>query len=193
MKGHAGIDEVGRGPLAGPVTVCAVQWISSEDPTAILNNISDSKKLSPRQRSEWLTLAEKLKDTHLRFAVYSISALEIDCAGIMTALQTAAAETLYLLQKITEVQYVHADYGLPIPKKYPHTHLVKGDEKNPLIALASIIAKEKRDMIMRNLCEQFPIYGFSRHKGYGTKHHREMIQKYGPSPIHRQSFLKNII
>lgn len=193
MKGCVGIDEVGRGPLAGPVTVCAVQWIDLSDPKVVLEGISDSKKLSPSQRRVWLHRAEHMSGVRLRFALYSVQASEIDRAGIVAALRDASAEALKNLKNEQVIHHVYADYGLPVSKQYVHTHLVKGDEKNPLIALASIIAKETRDALMCELSEQFPVYGFNKHKGYGTKYHREMIQKHGSSPVHRKTFLKNIV
>ena len=179
--------------MAGPVTVCAVQWLDSVSPDKILNGIRDSKKLSPKKRGVWLTCAKNLRGTQLQYAVHSVAADDIDQNGIVAALSTATAEVLHRLNTSITVQHVYADHGLPIPKQLLHTHIVKGDEKNPLIALASIIAKETRDTAMRELDEQFPLYGLAQHKGYGTKYHFEMLRKHGPSPIHRKTFLRNIL
>ena len=194
MKGCVGIDEVGRGPLAGPVTVCAVQWLDDEVPEKILTGIRDSKKLSQKKRQEWLIRAiNTMERNSFHCAVFSVSAGEIDACGIIRALYTASTEALLKLQDYTPIQHIYADYGLPISEEYDTTHIIKGDEKNPLISLASIIAKESRDNTMCKMSEQFPAYGFERHKGYATKHHREMIKEHGPSPIHRRSFLKNVL
>ena len=193
MKGHIGIDEVGRGPLAGPALVCGVLWISPSDPGEILEGIRDSKKLTPRKRMLWKHRADKLTESHLLFATCSADSKEIDREGIVQALQKASTEVIKKLQEKGKIKHIYADYGLPLAELYPKTHLIKGDEKNPLISLASIIAKEARDEIMRNLDKEFPAYGFGKHKGYGTKQHREMIQLHGTSPIHRRTFLRNII
>ncbi len=194
MKGCVGIDEVGRGPLAGPVTVCAVQWLDDALPEKVLNGIRDSKKLSQKKRQEWLIRAiNTMERDSFHCTVFSVSAGEIDTCGIIRALYTASTEALLKLQQHQPIAHVYSDYGLPIPEEYNATHIIKGDEKNPLISLASIIAKESRDDTMCKLSEQFPAYGFERHKGYATKHHREMIKEHGPSPIHRHSFLKNVL
>ena len=194
MKGYVGIDEVGRGPLAGPVTVCAVQWLDDMLPEKILTGIRDSKKLSQKKRQEWLLHAiDTMEQDSFQCAVFSVSAGEIDVCGIRGALYTASTEALLKMHTRVPIKHIYADYGLPVPKKYSHSHIIKGDEKNPLISLASIIAKESRDDAMRKLGEQFPAYGFDRHKGYGTKHHRDMIKKHGPRPIHRRSFLKKVL
>ena len=193
MKGCIGIDEVGRGPLAGPVTVCAVQWLSAESPHAVLAGIRDSKKITPKKRSEWLLLADKMQNKHLQYTTQSIAARIIDQIGIVKALHIISSEALRQLHTKNNIQHVYSDYGLPLPKQYTCTYIIKGDEKNPLIALASIIAKETRDAMMQKISKQFPEYDLAQHKGYGTKHHREMIKKHGPSPAHRITFLKNLL
>ena len=193
MQWCVGIDEVGRGPLAGPVTVCAVQWLDVTPPDEVLGGIRDSKKLVSKKRAVWFQYAEAVRGKLLQYAVHSVAADAIDTVGIVEATRTAAVEVLQALDMRIAIPHVYADYGLPIPKHYIHTHIVKGDEKNPLIAFASIIAKEERDMIMREIGVAFPAYGFAQHKGYGTKQHREMLQKHGPSSVHRQTFLKNIL
>ena len=193
MQWCVGIDEVGRGPLAGPVTVCAVQWLDVMPPDEVLGGIRDSKKLVSKKRAVWFQYAETVRGKLLQYAVHSVAADAIDTVGIVEATRTAATEVLQALDMCIAIPHVYADYGLPVPKHYIHTHIVKGDEKNPLIAFASIIAKEERDMIMREIGVAFPAYGFAQHKGYGTKQHREMLQKHGPSPVHRETFLKNIL
>lgn len=193
MRGCVGIDEVGRGPLAGPVTVCAVQWLDTRHPGDILVGIRDSKKLSPKKRNEWLLRARALEERSLRSAVCSVDSAEIDQVGIMGALRVAAAEVLRQLHMKTAVYHIYADYGLPVPECYLYTSMIKGDEKNSLIALASIIAKETRDTIMCDIGRQFPVYGFDQHKGYGTEYHRTMIHKHGVCPVHRKTFLKGLL
>ncbi len=189
MKYTVGIDEVGRGPLAGPVTVCAVQWLSDEPPDAFLSGIRDSKKLSAAKRLSWAEYAVTL-GRMLRYQVCSVDARVIDEAGISQALYRAADRALIGLH---DVSHVYSDYGLPLPDVYTATHIIKGDEQHPLIALASIVAKVTRDAAMVNLSEQFPVYGFERNKGYGTQEHRDAVCTHGACPAHRQSFLGNIL
>ena len=191
MRYAVGVDEVGRGPLAGPVVVCAVQWLTDEDPFSVLAGIRDSKKLSAKQRNEWVDRAKGLQDS-LRFCVHSVGAEIIDTVGIMRALGRASGGALAEIDVQDSIAYVYADYGLPVPEQYSATHIVKGDERHPLIALASIIAKENRDAVMVTLAETFRVYGFSCNKGYGTQEHRDALLQYGPCSVHRKTFLKNI-
>ena len=189
MRGIVGIDEVGRGPLAGPITVCAVLWVSEEDPGSVLEGIRDSKKLSPKQRGVWVDKLPSLAG-HLQYSIASLSSLHIDKVGVAIALKDVAKKSL---ASFAEVQYVYADYGIPIPPQHPVTHLIKGDEKHPLIALASIIAKQSRDAEMVSLSKRFSEYGFERNKGYGTAEHISAIKTHGPCAIHRRSFLGRIV
>lgn len=189
MQYAVGIDEVGRGPVAGPVTVCALQWLSQESPDHILAGIRDSKKLTPRARTLWFEQAKQLKTT-VRFSVYSSEAAAIDTDGIIKALAAAATKTLEELDQQQKVQHVYADYSLPVPAHYAQSHHVKGDETNPLITFASIIAKVMRDAVMCQHDRHFPHYAFAKNKGYGTKEHRTALQKHGMTPIHRKTFLK---
>ena len=191
MQYAVGVDEVGRGPLAGPVVVCAVQWLTDADPFSVLTGIRDSKKLSAKQRNEWVDQAKGLQDS-LRFCVHSVDAGTIDTVGIMRALGRASGGALAELDAQDSLAHVYSDYGLPVPEQYSATHIVKGDERHPLIALASIIAKENRDAVMVTLAETFRVYGFSRNKGYGTQEHRDALLQYGPCSVHRKTFLKNI-
>ena len=192
MQYCVGIDEVGRGPLAGPVTVCAVQWLSRADPGDELAGIRDSKKLSAARRQEWVDRVRPLTDT-VRFSVSSVDAAEIDEKGIMTALARAAERALTAVNGRNPVAHIYSDHGLPLPDGYAATHLVKGDENHPLIALASVIAKVERDGIMCELAPQFGVYGFERNKGYGTREHRDAIRQHGVCAVHRRTFLKNIV
>lgn len=220
-----GIDEVGRGPLAGPVVVCAVAIPRGMRPASVATDIPlrDSKKLSPLRRATWATAIKS--DPRILHAIASVSAPVIDRVNITQAANRAATRALtHLLAALpspTRVA-VFLDGGLFITrnakfkmrnvksntkKKYsslfhdPKTNqtldltfetIIKGDETIPAISLASIIAKEHRDALMRRAHKKYPQYGFDRHAGYGTKNHIAVIKKIGHSPLHRNSFLKNI-
>ena len=188
-----GIDEVGRGPLAGPITVCATLWLSEDDGEDFFIGIRDSKKLSEKKRIEWVQRAENVRKNLLQYSVCSIDASVIDNVGIISALSRASKLVLLNLSKEGAISHIYSDYGLPIPDGFSATHIVKGDEQNPLIALASIIAKVERDTKMCELSKEFDEYGFERNKGYGTKEHRDAIQRCGVTPHHRKTFLRNII
>ena len=192
MLGIVGIDEVGRGPLAGPVTVCAVYCNTKTPVEVLLATIKDSKKLSPKKRKEWKLRAELLHP-QLIHAIASVEAEEIDTLGIMGALRKAAVGALTELQKTNSIHHVYADYGIPLPDTLPATHLIKGDEQHPLIAMASILAKVHRDEEMLLQAKWYTEYGFERNKGYGTKEHREALKTFGVTQLHRRSFLKAIL
>jgi ribonuclease HII len=199
-----GVDEVGRGPLAGPVTVCGVLITSNFDPRRInkRNPLRDSKKLSKLQRDKWFSCIKKEKN--ILFSLKSVSPGVIDRINITRSANRAATRVVKeLCEKIKHDKshiYVYLDGGLHIEKKtldsinIPPGHIktvIKGDEKIPAISLASIIAKVKRDTYMDRLHEKYPNYGFDVHKGYGTKKHRRAIQRYGPSKAHRLTFIRN--
>ena len=191
-----GIDEVGRGPLAGPVTLAAVAARVNYE-SGIMNyglkGIRDSKKLSPKKRKEW----EKVVKQNFLFAIVSVSHSVIDKNGISYAIHKAVARCLKKLDakyEIRDTRYeILLDGSLHAPSEYKNQQtIIKGDEKVPVIAAASIIAKVHRDRYMTRLHKKYPLYGFDKHKGYGTVMHREAIQKYGFSEVHRVSFCKNI-
>jgi ribonuclease HII len=219
IKYLIGIDEVGRGPLAGPVAVCA--FVCSLDFFDFLpkkkgekNYIRDSKKLSRRQRQKWFELLSKYKkEGKCDFVVTFVSAENIDKFGIGKCIQKALNKSL---EKITSPEflfarssekggessarpsqkeipakfYVYLDGGLKAPKEYIYQEtIIKGDETHPVISLASIIAKVSRDKVMLCFAKEFPEYGFEKHVGYGTKVHYEAIKKYGQLPIHRKTFI----
>lgn len=186
-----GIDEVGRGPVAGPVTVCALHWLSKEHPTKIFSKIKDSKKLTEQKREEFFKEIQKHNNKLLTYSTSSIPAKEIDTNGIIHSLKTASTNTIKKLSEKNNIKHILSDYGLPLPDTHPSTHIIKGDEQEPLIALASIIAKVTRDNTMKAYGEKYPEYNFQKHKGYYTKEHKQKIEKYGLSPIHRKTFLKN--
>ncbi len=176
----AGIDEAGRGPLAGPVTVAAV-ILPVDFEHAFLN---DSKKLTEKKRE---ALYEELtNDDRILFSVEFITAQEIDRLNILKA-------THYGMAKAAENLKWKPDYclidGLPVPNfSFPHEGIVKGDGKSLSIAAASILAKVSRDRYMLELAAKYPNYGFEKHKGYGTKLHMAAIEKHGPIAEHRRTF-----
>ncbi|MBI2109514.1 MAG: ribonuclease HII [Parcubacteria group bacterium] len=188
-----GIDEVGRGPLAGPVAVAAVLFFPHFD-TRHLKGIKDSKKLSPQKRELWLEKAITLKkDGYIDFSVSFSSEKVIDKKGIMHAIRLSLKRSVKKMCKSPYETYIYLDGGLTAPKMYPFQKtIIRGDELLSIIALASIIAKVGRDRKMEEYAEQFPEYGFEQHKGYGTDAHYKAIQKYGLCAIHRRSFLHTI-
>lgn len=185
-----GIDEVGRGPLAGPITVGA---IAARGSLKFLRGIKDSKKLSAGQREEWTTRIRNYESgsKNFKIAIASVGPQIIDQAGIMRAARLAVGRCIRKLGfTIYDSRFkIMLDGSLYAPRTYQNQEtIIKGDEKIPLIAAASIIAKVHRDKIMICLHKKFPQYGFDTHKGYGTKAHKAAIKKHGLSPIHRKSF-----
>lgn len=179
-KGIAGIDEAGRGPLAGPLAVAAV-LLDPEHPIAGLN---DSKMLSHRQREQ---LFEIITGQALAIALVFVPCAEIDQLNIRGATLTGmrqAASALYPLPDAFLIDGRDVPEGLPRPAQA----LIGGDGLNAAIAAASIIAKVARDRAMRTLALDYPGYGFEQHMGYGTKKHRQALMRLGPTPIHRLSF-----
>lgn len=179
----AGVDEVGRGSLAGPLLACAVIFniIQSKE----LSEIKDSKKLTPRKRRE---LAAIIKKTSLDYAIGRVEAEEIDSLGVGSANILAFERALNNLKKF-DLALIDGRNINNFP--YRHECIIKGDNKSISIAAASIVAKVERDEMMANL-DEANIYGFDQHAGYGTAAHIAAIKRYGPSPHHRRSFLKNI-
>lgn len=200
IKYILGIDEVGRGPLCGPVTVAGT-CISFEDKSEIktfckLNKITDSKQVSEKDREEIDKLIKKNKKINL--ASSSVSAKVIDKIGIRKSLNLAISRILKKfskdLNKNPEDFLVLLDGSLWAPENYINQKtIIKGDQKEFLISAASIFAKVKRDKYMVNLSKKYPNYFLDQHKGYGTKKHREAILKYGLCDQHRESFCRNIL
>jgi ribonuclease HII len=179
----AGIDEAGRGPLAGPVAAAAV--ILPADPSIglILEGVRDSKQMTPRQREYW---SDRLKEVAVCYGIGFASAGEIDAAGILPATHMAVLRALQELHLSPD--HLLLDY-LTLPGiSTPQTSLVKGDVRCLSIASASVLAKTARDQLLCKLDRQYPGYGFSRHKGYGTPEHLQALQRLGPCPIHRLTF-----
>lgn len=175
----AGVDEVGRGPLAGDVVTAAVIL----DPTRPVEGLADSKKLTERRREQ---LAEEIRDKALYWHIARASVSEIDSYNILQATLMAMVRAVEGLP--VKPEYVAVD-GNRMPRwSFPGEAVVKGDALVPAISAASILAKVCRDNEMCRFEEQYPGYGFAAHKGYGTKQHREAIERQGPTPIHRRSF-----
>ena len=180
-----GIDEAGRGPLAGPVVVAAV--IMPKD--SMIEGVNDSKKVSEKKRE---ILYEKIIDEAISYGVGIIDQKEIDRINILNATKeglTMAVQELNPKPNLIIVDALNKIDTLGIPYK----SIIKGDAKCYSIAAASIIAKVTRDRIMRQWDEVYPQYGFSKHKGYGTSEHIKAIKEYGLCPLHRLSFVKNIV
>ncbi|HTY40030.1 MAG TPA: ribonuclease HII [Candidatus Paceibacterota bacterium] len=190
-----GIDEVGRGPLAGPVVVCAVMIDSKlRIRNCGLGKLKDSKQLTAGQRERWAKYLRRRPD--VKFALARISPARIDRLNISRAANLAAWRAYErLVGRLPSVRYrTKLDGGLFLKNREMSRFLeartiVKGDEKVPAIAAASIIAKVARDQYMVKLARQYPGYGFEVHKGYGTLAHRRAIKRLGPSPVHRRTFL----
>jgi ribonuclease HII len=181
----AGLDEAGRGALAGPVCVGAV-ILPNNDPllTQALSGVRDSKQLTPRKRGQ---LAPQIKEAVQAWGIGFASAEEIDMLGIVPATRLAAGRALEMLHCFPD--FLLTDFRLELPElDIPQAALVKGDQRSLSIASASILAKTARDELMRELDLDHPEYGFSKHKGYGTFLHCEKIKTAGYSPIHRKTF-----
>ncbi len=184
-KHIAGLDEAGRGALAGPVCVGAV-ILPDNDPhlTQTLSGVRDSKQLTPRKRRE---LVPRIKESARSWGIGFASAEEIDTFGIVPATRLAAGRALEMLSLFPD--FLLTDFRLELPElDIPQAALVKGDQHSLSIAAASILAKTARDEFMYALDSDHPEYGFSKHKGYGTLLHREKIIALGCSPIHRKTF-----
>ena len=178
-----GVDEAGRGPLAGPV--CAAAVILPDG--LVIEGLDDSKKLTEKKRD---ALYDVICEEAIAYGIAFASVEEIEEMNILQA-------TFLAMKRAVEGLNVKPDLALVDGNQKPHLDiqartLVKGDAKSPSIAAASILAKVTRDRLMTEIAEQYPEYEFPRHKGYGTKLHYEKIMEYGISPVHRRSFLKKI-
>ena len=180
-----GIDEAGRGPLAGPVVVAAV--IMPKD--SLIEGVNDSKKVSEKKREK---LYEQIMEEAISYEVAIIDQKEIDAVNILNATKEGLTKAVQGLT--VKPQKILVDALQKIDTcGIPYVSIVKGDSKCYSIAAASILAKVTRDRIMRQWDEIYPQYGFAKHKGYGTKAHIEAIQQYGLCPLHRLSFVKHFI
>lgn len=180
-----GVDEAGRGPLAGPV--CAAAVILPDG--AVIEGLDDSKKLTEKKREK---LYDIIKETAVAYSVAYGTLEEIESVNILEA-------TYLAMNRAIEGLSVKPDFALidgnRVPRgiKIPCETIVKGDSKSMSVAAASVLAKVTRDRLMLEYDKKYPEYNFKKHKGYGTKEHTELIKQYGPCEIHRLSFLKNIL
>lgn len=179
----AGVDEVGRGPLAGPV-VCACV-IMPMDKDNIIEGINDSKKLSEKKREE---LYDKILEKAICYSIQEVSEKVIDEINILEATKLCMTKCIKALEIEPEIVLVDA---LKLPIDIKQEAVIHGDALSYNIASASIIAKVYRDRKMKELAKTYPEYGFEKHKGYGTKAHIDALKKYGACPIHRTTFIKN--
>lgn len=199
-----GVDEVGRGPLAGPVAVSAA-LIRKKDKRGILGykpKLKDSKKLSQKQREIWFKKITEMKNDEDMFCeVVYMSPKTIDKINISRAVNIASGKAIERVIKKSDVNKndnvrIYTDGGIrPFfksknPPVFDIKTIIKGDEKIPIVSIASIFAKVSRDRYMQKLGKKYKKYGFDVHKGYGTKMHIEAIKKHGPSDIHRLTFIK---
>lgn len=175
----AGVDEAGRGPLAGPVVAAAVILDKSKE----IKGLNDSKKLSQKRRDE---LFDRIINDSLTFGIGIVDNLQIDKINILQAALKAMEIAVDNLNQTPD--FIFIDGNQKISLELPQRSITKGDSKCASIAAASIIAKVTRDRIMAEYDSKFPNYNFLKHKGYPTKNHYEMIKKFGPCPIHRKTF-----
>jgi ribonuclease HII len=179
----AGIDEAGRGALAGPVAAAAVILPQIRNFTLALSGVRDSKKMTPNQRESW---NRTIREMAVTYGVGLADAREIDALGILPATKLAAQRAIACLSVVPD--HLLIDHFKMRKVNTPQTSIPKGDAISLSIAAASVLAKTTRDAILCELEEQFPGYGFANHKGYGTTAHRAAIRKLGPSPVHRMTF-----
>ncbi len=177
----AGIDEAGRGTLAGPVVVASVIMPLDN----IIDGINDSKKLSEKKRNE---LYEKIKQTAISYHIEVIDEKIIDDINILNATKLGMKNCIDKLDKMPDVVLIDA---VKIDSDVQTVSIIKGDAKSYSIAAASILAKVYRDNLMLQYDKEYPVYNFAKHKGYGTKMHIDAIKQYGICPIHRRTFVKN--
>ena len=183
-KSICGVDEAGRGPLAGPVCAAAVILPKGE----IIEGVNDSKKLTEKKRE---ALYDVIKEKAVAYSIAFATVEEIEEMNILNA-------TMLAMKRAVEGLSLPADYAMIDGNKLPDLNIpaeyvIKGDANSMSIAAASILAKVTRDRLCADYEKEYPQYGFAKHKGYGTKLHREMILKYGPCKIHRMSFLKKLL
>ena len=181
----AGMDEAGRGPLAGPVVcACVIMPLENEK---LIDGINDSKKLSPKKREE---LFEKIVKTAISYSIVEVDEKTIDRINILQATKLGmkkALEGLSVKPAIVLIDAVKLDIDIK------QENIIKGDAKSYNIASASILAKVYRDRLMVKLSKDYPEYHFDKHKGYGTKEHIDALKKYGKCPIHRDSFIGHFV
>jgi ribonuclease HII len=183
-QGHkyiCGVDEVGRGPLAGPV-VCAAVIMPLDD---IIEGVDDSKKVSPKKREKLSTL---IKQKAIAYAICGIEPQKIDEINILEATKLCMKAAIESLPQTPD--YVIVDGNMTLDIAIPQRFIIKGDANSYSIGAASIIAKVYRDNMMVEYAKEYPVYGFEKNVGYGTAAHIQAIKEYGLCPIHRRSFTK---
>ena len=183
VKTLCGVDEAGRGPLAGPV--CAAAVILPRG--FVIEGLNDSKKLTEKKREELFAL---ICENAVTYGIAFASVEEIEQYNILNATFMAMNRAVEKLEPLPELALIDGNRDKGI--KYPSRCIVKGDALCADIAAASILAKVTRDRYMYEMAELYPHYGFEKHKGYGTKLHYEVLKQFGPSPIHRMSFLRKL-
>lgn len=189
-----GVDEAGRGPLAGPVSVGVIAAPEGFDLLAAFPGLNDSKQLSEKKREELFSiLCGCEKEGVVRYAVMFSSHTVIDTEGITRAVADAAARGIRSLAPEPSSCKIFLDGLLHAPPEYEQETVIHGDALIPAIMLASVAAKVMRDRLMVGEAEKYPPYGFEKHKGYGTAAHIRAIRELGPTPIHRRTFLSNIL
>lgn len=180
-----GMDEVGRGPLAGPVVVCALVMPLDDD--KLIDGVDDSKKLSEKRRE---ALYDRILAVAKAVSIVRVEPREIDEINILEATKKAMRQAVDEIKDKTDLAFVDAvKLDLPVPE----VAIIKGDAKSYNIAAASIIAKVYRDRIMREYAETYPEYDFASNKGYGTAKHIAALREFGATPVHRRSFIKNFV
>ncbi len=179
----AGIDEAGRGPLAGPVVCACVIMPLDED--KLIDGINDSKKLTEKKREE---LYDKIIERAIAYSIVEVDERTIDRINILNATKQGMKRALDGLKVKPDIVLIDA---VKLDTDLPQDNIIKGDAKSYNIASASILAKVYRDRLMKKLSVKYPQYNFAKHKGYGTKEHIENLKKYGKCELHRETFIKN--
>lgn len=189
-----GIDEAGRGPLAGPVAVGLVM-VPHDFDFNLIPKVNDSKKISPKIREEIFVRASKLsQEGVLSYTVVLTAASVIDRKGISVVIRESIEKGLVTLEVDRDTSFIKLDGLLSAPAAYSHQEtIIKGDAKEKVIGLASIMAKVTRDRYMERIAKKYPLYEFEIHKGYGTKKHLSRIEEYGLSKIHRRTFCRRFL
>lgn len=190
-----GIDEVGRGPFAGPITLCAVAIEEKEYKKKKWPGLTDSKQMTSRAREAWYARAITMQqEGRIRIAISSQTATQIDRKGISSCIKVCIVKNLQALKLDPKTARVLLDGGLRAPAEYTNQKtIIKGDQKEKIISLASVVAKVSRDTYMDKLAKKYPHFGLEKNKGYGTLEHRKALKKLGVTRFHRKSFLTKIL
>ncbi len=188
-----GVDEAGRGPIAGPVTVAAVAFLVPPN-RAAFRGIRDGKQLTAQARERYFAAAREMEARGLlKITVHSTAAKIIDRNGIVNAIKQSLNMSLTALRLSPATCFIQLDGSLEAPAEYAFQEtIIRGDETELPITLAGIVAKVTRDREMALFATQYPNYGFDKHKGYGTKAHYATISRLGPCPLHRKTFLNTV-